>query len=191
MIEQIKLGVANVAKLFTIDMWLAYHTPEKVLPILHKVIAAVKDEFGDAIANGGGIYAAGYCFGAKYVLLLGSSTKEQGTTTESEAEEGLAKQVGPFIKVGAIAHGTQITTADFEDVTVPTTIVAVENDPFFPDAVRDGGKKVLEAKGAESELKIYSDVPHGFAVLGDYGESVIVEKQKEAFEQMLAWLQAH
>ncbi|KAK3111316.1 hypothetical protein LTR53_013557, partial [Teratosphaeriaceae sp. CCFEE 6253] len=56
-IEQIKLGVASVAKSFTIDMWLARHTPEKVLPILHKVMSSVREEYADAISSGEGIYA--------------------------------------------------------------------------------------------------------------------------------------
>nr|POE48043.1 hydrolase tropi [Quercus suber] len=191
--DQIKLGLASVAKLFTIDMWLAYHTPEKVLPILTRVIASAKEEFGDAVANGEGIYAVGYCFGAKYALLLGSAgtDSETTTTTASEAEQGLAKPTGPLIKVATIAHGTQITEDDFGKVKVPTLVVAVEDDPLFPDHVRDGGKKIMEANSLEHELKIYPGVPHGFAVLGDYEDTTIIEKQKEAFEQMLSWLKAH
>ncbi|PBP17553.1 alpha/beta-Hydrolase [Diplocarpon rosae] len=51
-IEQIKMRAAETAKSFLIDMWLARQTPEKVLPIIHKVIEAAKDEFADAVANG-------------------------------------------------------------------------------------------------------------------------------------------
>lgn len=86
-IEKIKVGAAETAKSFLIDMWLARHTSEKVLPILHRVLDTAKDEYADAVANGGGIYAAGYCFGAKYVLMLAGGQP-------------------PTIKVGAIAHGT-------------------------------------------------------------------------------------
>ena len=59
-IEKVKLGFAETAKSFMLDMWLARQTPEKVMPVIHKVLDAVKDEYADAIANGGGIYAAGY-----------------------------------------------------------------------------------------------------------------------------------
>ena len=34
------------------------------MPILQRFIAGAKEEFADAVANGGGIYAVGYCFGA-------------------------------------------------------------------------------------------------------------------------------
>ena len=193
-IEQIKLGVAGVAKSFTIDMWLARHTPEKVLPILHRVITSVKEEFADAVANGGGIYAVGYCFGAKYVLLLGSDLHQdvaQGQRApESEAEEGMVKQ-GPQIKCGAIAHGTQISKEDMAGAEVAMCVVAVEDDPMFPDRVRNEGLEAMKAKGLKHEFKVYTDVPHGFAVLGDYADQTIVEKQGEAFQQMLGWLKGH
>ena len=211
MIEQVKMGVASVAKSFSIDMyellirpnlyyadytsrWLARHTPEKVLPTLHKVLTSVKEEFADAVANGGGIYAVGYCFGAKYVLLLGSSldsqTVEGAKSPESQAEEGTVKQ-GPQIKCGAIAHGTQISQEEMEGMRVPVCIVAVEDDSLFPDEVREAGKKGLEARKAEFEVSVYPGVPHGFAVLGDYEDQKIVKAQGEAFLQMLGWLKAH
>lgn len=193
-IEQVKLGVASVAKSFSIDMWLARHTPEKVLPILSTVITSVKEEFADAVANGGGIYAVGYCFGAKYVLMLGSELDKEAAeglrSPESQAEEGMVKQ-GPQIKVGAIAHGTQISKEDMERTSVPVCIVAVENDSLFPDDVREEGRKALEAKELDHELKVFPGVPHGFAVLGDYEDSKIQQAQGEAFQQMLAWLKSH
>lgn len=194
MIEQVKLGVASVAKSFSIDMWLARHTPEKVLPILHRVLDAAKQEFADAVSNGDGIYAVGYCFGAKYVLLLGSELHADVAagqrSAETEAEEGMIKK-GPQIKVGAIAHGTQITAAELENCQIPLAIVAVEQDSLFPDDIREAGIKKLQEKGVEHEAQVYAGVPHGFAVLGDYEDAQIKEKQKEAFQQMLQWLQSH
>lgn len=194
MLEQVKLGVASVAKSFTIDMWLARHTPEKVLPLLQSVITSVKEEFADAVANGGGIYAVGYCFGARYVLLLSAELDKEAAagqrSPEAQAEEGMVKQ-GPMFKAAAIAHGTQISKEEVSAVSVPTCIVAVENDPLFPDEARDEGVKTLSEKKVEHEVQVYSGVPHGFAVLGDYEDQKIVESQKEAFEQMLKWLKAH
>lgn len=100
------MGFADTAKSFMIDMWLARQTPEKVLPLLHKVIEGAKDEFADAVANGDGIYAVGYCFGGKYVLFLGSElpdTVAKGQALKDE-EKGVVKS-GPQIRAGAIAHG--------------------------------------------------------------------------------------
>ncbi len=90
-----------------IDMWLARQTPEKVLPILHRVMDGVREEFADAVANGGGIYAVGYCFGAKYVLLLaGEHPDTVAWGQASKDEEQGAVKTGPLIKAGALAHGS-------------------------------------------------------------------------------------
>ncbi|KAL8968620.1 MAG: hypothetical protein Q9183_002378 [Haloplaca sp. 2 TL-2023] len=116
-IEKVKMGLADTAKSFMIDMWLARQTPEKVLPLLHKVIEGAKDEFADAVANGDGIYAVGYCFGGKYVLLLGSElpdTVAKGQALKDE-EKGMAK-TGPQIKAGAIAHGKILATMEHKNV---------------------------------------------------------------------------
>ena len=101
-----KLRAAETAKSFMIDMWLARQTQEKVLPILRKVVEGAKEEFADAVANGGGIYAVGYCFGGKYVCLLGSDlldTVAKGQALADE-EQGVVR-AAPLIKAGAVAHG--------------------------------------------------------------------------------------
>ena len=106
LLDKVKLGVAETAKSFMLDMWLARQTQEKVLPIIQKVIEGAKEEFADAVANGGGIYAVGYCFGGKYVLLLGAElpdTVAKGQALKDE-EQGMAKS-GAQIRAGALAHG--------------------------------------------------------------------------------------
>ncbi|KAL9106500.1 MAG: hypothetical protein Q9227_008479 [Pyrenula ochraceoflavens] len=192
LIEQVKLRAAETAKSFLIDMWLARHTQEKVLPILQKVVEAVKDEFADAVANGGGIYAVGYCFGAKYVVMLGGEHPDSvmmGQEIKDE-EKGMVKK-GPLIKTGAIAHATLVTREDLYALKAPISIAFLENDQLFPQDILDDGKKHLEENKIEHEIKNYSGVPHGFAVVGEYPDSKIKEAQTAAFEQMLAWLKAH
>jgi len=191
-IERVKLGVADTAKSFLIDMWLARHTPEKVLPILYNVIDAANSEFADAISSGGGIYAVGYCFGAKYGLLLGGTT-----SAEESEEEQVIKGVTPrthqhpLVKAVAVAHGTQIVPSDISSLKVPTCLICVEKDPLFPDDVRKKGVEILEKSRLEHEVKVYPEVPHGFAVVGDYEDAKIKDAQQTAFDQMLGWLQAH
>ncbi|KAI9782674.1 MAG: hypothetical protein M1816_001745 [Peltula sp. TS41687] len=192
-IEQVKLRAAETAKSFLLDMWLARHTAEKVMPRIHKVVEAVKEEFADAVANGGGIYAVGYCFGGKYVLLLGGG-EESGQTTSSrklEDEEQGKPGKDPIIKAGAIAHGTQVTLDDLNAIKAPISMVCVENDQLFPDEVREEGRKSLQANGVKHEIEVYKDMPHGFAVVGEYGDQNIRDAQKRAFDQMLMWLKNH
>ncbi len=192
MIEKVKMGFATTAKSFMVDMWLARQTPEKVLPILQKVVEGAKEEFADAVANGGGVYAVGYCFGGKYVCLLSSElpdTVAHGQAPKDE-EQGMAKS-GPLIKAGALAHGTLITKEDLESIKSPISMACVENDQLFPDDVRTAGQTFLEEKKIDHEVKVYSGVPHGFAVVGEYEDPKIQEAQKSAFEQMAGWLKAH
>ncbi|RMZ92388.1 hypothetical protein DV736_g400, partial [Chaetothyriales sp. CBS 134916] len=167
----IKLKAAETAKSFLIDMWLARQTPEKVLPRLHKVLEAARDEYADSLAHSGGrIYAAGYCFGAKY-------NKETVSL--------------PPVKAGAVAHGTLVTREDVKGIKAPMSIVAVENDPLFPDEILEIGRKHLASSGISHEVKVYQGVPHGFAVVGDYADAHIQAKQEKAFAQMLGWLKSH
>jgi dienelactone hydrolase len=145
-----------------IDMWLARHTPEKVLPLLHKVVEGAKEEFADAIANGGGIYAIGYCFGAKYVLLLGSEQSDPAAEApKDEEEQGAAPKIAPLIKAGALAHGTLITAEDLDGVKVPISMACVEDDTLFPEEVLEAGRKSLEKNKVEHEVEVYKNVPHG------------------------------
>ncbi|KAI4216756.1 MAG: hypothetical protein LQ351_000705 [Letrouitia transgressa] len=180
LIEKVKLGVAETAKSFRIDMWLARQTPEKVLPILNKVIEGAKEEFADAVANGGGIYAAGYCFGGKYVLLLGSELSDAVAKGQSlkDEEQGQVK-TGPQIKAGAIAHGTLVTKEDIEGVKIPITMACTE------------GQKYLVDHEIPHDIQVFPGVPHGFAVVGEYEDSKIKDAQKTAFEQMVSWLKSH
>lgn len=194
-LEEVKLGLAVVAKSSMIDMWLARHTPSKVLPLLHKVIDGAKEEFADAVASGGGIYCVGYCFGAKYALILGGSgangVEESPAKSDEEDQSALPTTRGPLIKAASIAHGTQIVPEDISNLIVPTIMVCVQDDPLFPNEVRTEGIAELEKNGLEHEVKVYPEVPHGFAVFGDYDDPKIVEAQRTAFGQMLGWLQAH
>lgn len=163
LLERIKLGVAETAKSFMLDMWLARHTPESVLPIIHKVLDTAKDEYADAIAYGGGVYAAGYCFGAKYVIMLAGQHPDSvmyGQVDGRDEEEGMVSK-GPLIKSGAIAHGTQVTRRDVCAVKAPLLMVCVENDQLFPEEILEQGRQHMQANGVEHDIKIYPGVPHG------------------------------
>ena len=178
-LEQVKTGLAETAKSFMIDMWLARHGAEKVLPLVEKALEAAREEFADAVSHGEGVYAVGYCFGAKYVLMLAGEGTETGVKDE---EQGVARS-GPRIKAGAIAHATLATREDMLGIKSPVSMVCVgmllqaslakqvlvcgaddddtENDPLFPDDILDIGRKHLETSKIEHEIKTYPEVPHG------------------------------
>ena len=155
------------------------------------MIGAATDEFADAVANGGGVYAVGYCFGGKFVCLLAANQAAPAEKKPRDEELGKKEEEGPLIKCGALAHGTMITREDIEGIRVPVSMVCVEQDPLFSDEVRVSGKEYLEKEGREFEMQVYEKVPHGFAVVGEYADEGIRTKQAEAFEQMVGWLKGH
>jgi len=193
---QVRLRAVEAAKSFLIDMWLARHTEEKVMPSLLKVVDGCKETYADAVTASGGIYAAGYCIGGRYVLLLGSERQTR------------AGKIAPFIKAGALAHGASVTPDDFKGLKVPVSLVCVENDPLFPDEVRTAGEDAMSNANLEHEVQVYPGVPHGeshnpcslkggrltcagFAVVGEYQDTSIKEAQAQSYDQMLNWLKSH
>lgn len=166
-LDNFKIKAVEGVKSFMIDMWLARHTEEKVVPILHRVIDGAKDEFADAVSNGGGIFAVGYCFGGRYVLLLAAERKAQagagvfGAAQKPADEEAGAQTSGPYIKAGALAHATLVSREDFEGLKAPLSFVCVENDPLFPDDVRTAGEDHMSKVNVEHEVQVYPGVPHG------------------------------
>ncbi|KAF6816242.1 Protein AIM2-like protein 4 [Colletotrichum sojae] len=189
-LDTFKLKIVETAKSFQIDMWLARHTEEKVLPILYEVIDGCKEKFSDAVKNGDGIYAVGYCIGGRYVLHLGSDRSVPTSGQGPDTEAGEVKK-GPFIKVGAIAHGASVIPDDFNGIKVPISLVCVENDPLFPEEVRTHGEDAMCKANLEHEVQVYPGVPHGFAVVGEYQDSSIQEAQSTAYDQMLKWIKEH
>lgn len=166
LIDAFKIKAVETAKSFLIDMWLARHTEEKVMPILQRVLDACRDEFADAISHGGGVYAVGYCFGARYVLLLAAEKPAPGRAGRQgggggDEEANRPKTVGPYIKTGALAHATLVTKDDFIGLKAPVSVVCVENDPLFPDEVRTAGEDYMSKNGVEHEVQVYPGVPHG------------------------------
>ncbi|PHH87831.1 hypothetical protein CDD83_8356 [Cordyceps sp. RAO-2017] len=186
LLEQFKLKAVEVTKSFMIDMWLARITADKVMPVLHKVIDAAGEQYADAVKQGGGIYAVGYCVGGRFVLLLAKETQQRGADEESA---GSAR--GPYIKAGALAHAASVVPDDFKDLKAPLSLVCIEDDPLFPDAIRSAGEDAMTDANLEHEVQVYPGVPHGFAVVGAYADAAISDAQATAYDQMLKWIQDH
>jgi len=162
-IEQIKLGLADAAKSFRIDMWLARHTPTTVLPKLNSLLDALEQEFADCVSYGQGVYGVGYCFGGKYILLLCSAMDDNVAAGQkdvsSQAEQGMVRKEAR-LKVGVLAHGT-VDKDDFKSVDRPVGLVCVRGDALFPDEVREEGVKGIQEKGGKVECWVHEGVPHG------------------------------
>jgi dienelactone hydrolase len=153
------MRAVETAKSFLIDMWLARHTEEKLLPTLHKVIDGCKEKYADAVKSGEGIYAVGYCIGGRYVLLL--AREKQTLPSQTTDEESGNVRTGPLIRAGALAHGASVSPDDFVGLKAPVSLVCVENDPLFPEEFRSRGEEIMAEGNLEHEVKVYPGVPHG------------------------------
>lgn len=188
-LDTVKLKVAETAKSFSLDMWLARHTEETVMPILQNVLRTAKEDYADAVSHGDGVYAVGYCFGGRYVLQLAGN---RAVSQEwSDKAEQVQVSTGPQIKAGICAHGTLVGRKDVQGIKAPVQLVCVEDDPLFPEDVLDRGRKCLEENKIDHQIEVYKDVPHGFAVVGEYESQKINDAQAKAFQSMLEWLKAH
>lgn len=192
-LDTIKLKAAETAKSFMLDMWLARHTPEKVLPIIRGVLSQAREEFADAVAHGDGVYGVGYCFGGRYVLVLAGERAESitsGHNAQGKEEEGMSRKT-PEIKAGVCAHGTLVAREDIRGVKSPLQLVCVEEDPLFPGDVLDEGRRWMDENEVDYEVEVYKGVPHGFAVVGEYESKSIMDAQAKAFDGMVRWLDQH
>ena len=71
----------------------------------------------------------------------------------------------------------------------PNPFVFVENDPLFPPEILSAGLAHLESHSVEHSASVYKGVPHGFAVVGDYGDEFVRKEGERAFEEMERWVE--
>ncbi|RPA79843.1 dienelactone hydrolase family protein [Ascobolus immersus RN42] len=133
---------------------------ERLLPVLEEVRKVYQPT---------SIGAAGYCFGAKYVVQL------------------LAGQ----IDAGFIAHPTNVLKEEMEQVKGPLFIAAAEVDNIFPLEKRNESELVLKEKKATYSIALFGGVSHGFATRGDPNNNKEKYAKEKALWDMLYWFQAY
>ena len=170
-LDSVLRGMMEVSRKFQVDMWLARHTERHIMPILHRVMRVVRDEYADAVTYGGGVYAVGYCVGGRYVLLLGAEKQDPlwtgaGADAAAVADaESVATPAndgtGSLIKAGAVAHVAQAMASDFATLATPVSFVCVENDPLFSQELRVAAEETMAVRELEHQVAVYPGVPHG------------------------------
>ncbi|KAI9709280.1 MAG: hypothetical protein M1820_003400 [Bogoriella megaspora] len=124
------------------------------------------------------IGAAGFCWGGKFVFLLCGS-------------QGKGKDGKWLIDAGFTAHPSNLTIPwDIEDVQVPISVAAAENDMGLStektNEIRTILAKKTEKAEPECELVDYRGAHHGFAVRGDEGEEAM-ERMDKCKDQAVNW----
>ncbi|CAD6446411.1 e84c1094-68a5-49c8-bf2c-aa1d5b99cbe2 [Sclerotinia trifoliorum] len=137
------------------------HTYAYIDPVIEKSIEFLKSKGYTKIG------AAGYCFGAKYVVRF------------------LAE--GKGVDVGYVAHPSFVEEQELSAIKGPLSIAAAETDEIFPPENRHKTEEILNEMGAKYQMNLYGGTSHGFALRGDMSKAVVKFAKEQAFLQAVAW----
>ena len=134
------------------------HTIKEIDPIVKEALAYLKNDLGFQR-----IGAAGYCFGAKYVV----------------------RHFTNGVDVGYIAHPSFVEEDEVSAVSGPLSIAAAETDSIFTVEKRHKTEELLQKTGQPYQINLYSGVTHGFAVRRSLEKKVERFGKKQAMRQAL------
>ncbi|KAJ9609090.1 hypothetical protein H2200_006861 [Cladophialophora chaetospira] len=143
------------------------HGPATFDPIVDRCLSEMRSKYRCQK-----IGAAGYCFGAKYVV------------RHLRAGQGA-------IDAAYVAHPTQVEKNELEAITGAIAIAAAEDDTQFPPEKRYESEEILKSIGVPYQLNLYSGVSHGFAVRGDPKIRAHLYAKENAFIQAVQWFKEH
>ncbi|EXJ80436.1 esterase/lipase [Capronia coronata CBS 617.96] len=143
------------------------HTPSTIDPIVHACLVEMRTKYQCKK-----IAAAGYCFGAKYVVrhLVSGPSK---------------------IDVGYAAHPSFIDEDELKSIKGPLAISAAEKDSIFPAEKRHDTEVILKDLGLPYQINLYGGVGHGFAVRGDPDVRHVEYAKENSFLQAALWFKEH
>ncbi|KAH7011453.1 dienelactone hydrolase [Ilyonectria destructans] len=160
----------NMLENFDIMSWLAGgssgdnpHTKEFIDPIIVSGIKYLRDSGVTRIG------AAGYCFGAKYVI----------------------RHYKDGIECGFVAHPSFVESEELAAITGPLSIAAAETDTIFPMEKRHESEKILIGTKQDYQINLFSGVEHGFSVRGDPNVKVERFAKEQAFHQAVSWFDSY
>jgi len=171
--EQAELSIASKAKNAavvptTLGPWLITHREGVVRPLIDGFFNTLRmTPYVNKIG------AVGFCWGGRYAIL--------------QAHEG------SHVNAVFAAHPSLVSVpSDFDPITKPTSLALGTKDSLLDEKSRSGIQEVLSAKtDVPTEVRIYEDQVHGFALRGDWSSEKDKEAMDEAAKQGVAWLQKH
>ncbi|CAH0034693.1 unnamed protein product [Clonostachys rhizophaga] len=155
---------------FDLNGWIAHgsdgnnpHTAEQIDPI---IIAGINYMKGLGFSK---IGAAGYCFGAKYVV----------------------RNYSHGIQCAFLAHPSFVENSEFARISGPLSIAAAGVDEYFPNHKRHETEGILKTTGQEYQINLFGAVGHGFAVRADPEDRAQRFAKEQVFNQALVWFNHH
>lgn len=165
-----QLSVTDKAKnteamMATLGPFLGRHTEAIVQPEIDSFIAAVR-----AIPGTGKVGAIGFCWGGRYAIIAAHGKVD-----------------------AAFACHPALTSVpgDYEAVSKPLALAVGEKDSLLDLESVEKIKEELGKKEVETEVKVYEDQVHGFAIRGDWNSEKDKKSMDESFKQGVDWFNKH
>lgn len=169
--EQAKLTLADKAKNAavvptTLGPWLLTHREAVTKPLIDGFFNALKTEAGTNKVG-----AVGFCWGGRYAIL--QATEGSNCDAVYAAHPSLVAIPG-----------------DFDPVQKPVSLALGTKDSLLDEKSRNSIQEIFSAKtDVPTEVRIYEDQIHGFALRGDWSSDKDKTSMDEAQKQGIAWLQ--
>ena len=172
------LSTASVG--VTLGPWLVKHREAVARPLIESFINAVR-----YIPGTNKVGVIGFCWGGRYAILA--------------AHKEFSGFEGKGVEAAYACHPSLVAIpADFEPVGVPLALALGDKDSLLGEKEVGQIKELMEKKEAgqqgekvESEVRIYKDQVHGFALRGDWSSEADKKAMDEATEQGISWFKKH
>ena len=161
----------------TLGPWLVKHREAVARPIIENFIDKVR-----YIPGTNKVGVVGFCWGGRYAILA--------------AQTPFSGQQGKGVEAAYACHPSLVAIpADFDPVAVPLSLALGDKDSLLGEKEVGQIKEVLEKKRAgaqgtkleSSEVRVYEDQVHGFALRGDWSSEKDKKAMDEAERQGIEW----
>ncbi|KAK4898892.1 hypothetical protein LTR27_003623 [Elasticomyces elasticus] len=173
---------ASTAKVgATLGPWLATHREAVARPIIENFIDKVR-----YIPGTNKVGVIGFCWGGRYAI-----TCAQKPFSGSESKG---------VNAAYACHPSLVSIpSDFDPVVVPLSLALGDKDSLLGEKEVGQIQELMQKKKsgeqgeklAESEVRIYQDQVHGFALRGDWSSEKDKKAMDDATKQGIEWFKKH
>jgi len=161
----------------TLGPWLLKHREAVARPLIENFVDKVR-----YIPGTNKVGVIGFCWGGRYAILAG---KKQFSGMEGKGVEAVYSCHPSLVAI----------PADFDDLAVPTSFALGSKDSLLGEKEAQQIKDLMEEKrskeGLQSEVRIYEDQVHGFALRGDWSSEKDKKAMDQAEKQGIDWFNKH
>ena len=156
----------------TLGPWLIKHREGVSEPMVSGFVNTVKH-----IPGTNKVGAIGFCWGGRYAIL--------------QARGRADGEVGGVDAAYACHPSLVAIPGDFDPVDRPLSLALGDRDSLLDAKSVESIKEILEKKGSPSEVKVYEDQIHGFALRSDWSSEKDKKAMDDAAGQGIAWFKKY